>query len=68
MFEKTLEQIEKSLKVQYEKGYSDGYAKAIDEFAEAIRNDSNYIFDNNFGYVIPINDIDEIAEELRCKG
>jgi len=41
--------------------------KVINEFEEAIRNDSNYIFDYSFGYVIPIKDICKIAEKMRYK-
>ena len=42
--------------------------KAIDEFAERIKDSKSYIFDDSFGYVIPISEIDEIAQQLKDGG
>lgn len=48
---------------QYEKGYKDGYAEAIDEFAERLKAD---IMTNTFGF--RICDIDRIAEQMKKAG
>ena len=45
---------------QYEKGYSDGYAKAIDEFSERLK--SHY---KTYKCVPSIEMIIEIAEEMK---
>lgn len=46
---------------QYEKGYSDGYAKAIDEFVELfIKKDSKHIMDYNY-----YETLREVAEEMK---
>lgn len=42
--------------------------KAIDDFAERVKDSRNYIFDDSFGYVIPVSEIDEIAEQLKDGG
>lgn len=63
-------------KAGYKHGYSDGYAKAIDEFAERLKTDYvnfdlYYILqDNNFAFENTSlksyqNMIDEIAEEMK---
>ena len=44
----------------YKRGYKDGYAKAITEFAEACK---NHIFCQTFG--LHPKTIDEIAKELK---
>lgn len=51
------------MKIQKTREY--GYNKAIDEFADKLLTCSNYIFDEDFGYVIPISDIEDIAEQLK---
>jgi hypothetical protein len=43
---------------QYEKGYSDGYAKAIDEFAEAMKAMCH-------GITMAEKHIDNVAEQLK---
>ena len=52
---------------QYEKGYSDGYAKAIDEFVIKLKRVRGYglitNFDRPFG--VTFNKLDEIAEQLK---
>ena len=50
---------------QYKRGYEDGYANAIEEFAEALkyRCELSYI-SSGMNYVIP-REIDEIAKELK---
>jgi hypothetical protein len=47
---------------QYEKGYADGYANAIDEFAEALKEKAEEMFGQKY---VDVRDIDEIAEQLK---
>lgn len=51
---------------QYEKGYSDGYAKGIDKFAERLKAEHEGLI-TNLGkpYAITFEKIDEIAEEMK---
>lgn len=55
---------------QYEKGYSDGYAKSIDEFAERLKdliakNVEDAESSNDLCCEIYQSEIDEIAEQLK---
>ena len=61
---------------QYEKGYSDGYAKAIEEFAERLKTKCDFMIKSKWNSgVAPISwanayadfkdDIEEIAEQMK---
>ena len=59
-------------KAGYAHGYSDGYAKALDEFAERLKdfiakNVEDAESSNDLCCEIYQSEVDEIAEELRCK-
>ena len=60
---------------QYEKGHTDGYNKAIDDFAEKLKSEcrEHYIdCDSYFGgitdSILYEDDIEEIAEQLKAGG
>lgn len=61
MFERTLKQIEKSLKVQYEKGY----VKGVDECAERL---TDWMFEKHGLSQVDIREINEIVEQLKKGG
>ena len=50
---------------QYKSGYEDGYAKAIEEFAEAIKADILPMLHTEEEYEVAEKNIDEIAKELK---
>lgn len=53
---------------QYDKGYSDGYAKAVEEFVKRLKTEHEGLI-TNLGkpYAITFEKIDKIAEEMRGK-
>ena len=55
---------------EYSKGYSDGYAKAIDEFADKLINQSIYAdigkgVTTRMEWVSTISEIKELAEQMK---
>lgn len=38
---------------------------AIDEFSEKLLQNCNYVWDEDFGYTVPVNEIENIAEQLK---
>ena len=53
---------EENRKAGYSHGYADGYAKAIDEFAEALKEKAEEMFGQKY---VDARIVDEIAEQLK---